>query len=134
MKSVARLFSLGLLMLLMAGIPAWPQYGRTPGGSGRSRGASSPRSAQGSSPDEPLPTFAGTLKGIDKKMLTLEGDDSNALEFRCTKQTKYFDGSKSVKSTALKTGDRVSVEARRAPDASLDAVNVRLERQNQQPQ
>jgi len=78
---------------------------------------------------EPLPNFSGTIRGIDSKVIALEVPGPNLLEFRCSKKTKYYDGSKKIASSTLKPGDHVTVEARRALDGSLDAVNVRLERQ-----
>jgi hypothetical protein len=75
-----------------------------------------------------LPNFTGIVRSFERNTLTIEGSDANTLDFRCTRKTAYFDGKTKIKREALKQGDRVSVEATRAPDASLDAVNVRLER------
>ncbi len=75
-----------------------------------------------------LPSFSGMIRAIDAKMLTLERPDANTLEFHCSRKTKYYDGSKRIQRSALKPGDHVSVEASEAPDGSLDAVNVHLER------
>lgn len=76
---------------------------------------------------ELLPNFSGTLHAIDKKSLTLEDQEGNTTQFTCTRKTSYLDGTKKIAASALKTGSIVSVEARQAPDGSLDAVNVRLE-------
>src|ERR1051326_8876322 len=47
--------------------------------------------------------------------------------FHCSRKTKYYDGEKEIKRDVIKAGDQVSVDGRRAPDASLDAVIVRVE-------
>ena len=75
-----------------------------------------------------LPNFTGIVRSFERNTLTIEGPDANTLDFRCTRKTAYFDDKTKIKREAIKPGDRVSVEATRAPDASLDAVNVRLER------
>jgi len=80
-----------------------------------------------------MPNFAGTIRGIDSKLLTLEEPGTNLLEFRCSKKTKYYDGSKKIASSGLKPGDRVAVEARRALDGTLDAVIVRFDRPKPRP-
>ena len=101
---------------------SYPRRGtRTPSGS-QPKGDTT-----GTSKDGALPSFAGTVRGVDSKGLTLERPDENTLEFNCSKKTKFFDGTKKIKAADLKPGDRVSVEAKRAIDGSLDAVNVRLE-------
>ena len=75
-----------------------------------------------------LPAFQGTLRGADSKSLLLEGRDANTVQFHCSRKTKYFDGSKAIRPSDLQPGDRLSVEARHAPDGSLDAVTVRREK------
>jgi hypothetical protein len=72
-------------------------------------------------------TFTGIVRGIDAKVLNIEGPETNTLVFHCSKKTKYFDGDKEIKRDAIKTDDHVSVDSRRAPDGSMDALNVRLE-------
>ena len=96
---------------------------------GRGRGGGQNRQQ----PLEVLPNFTGVLTSVDKKKLTIEGEEANSLEFNRTRKTKYYSGSKSINGTALKPGEKVSIEARRAPDGTLDAVNVRLEEKKQQP-
>jgi len=105
----------------------YPYPGRStyPRGTGRT-----PNNGQQQQAGDPLPSFDGTVRGIDSKLLTLERPDSNTIEFNCSKKTKYYDGSdKKIKPSAIKAGDRVLVEAKRALDGTLDAVNVRLNRQ-----
>jgi hypothetical protein len=86
-----------------------------------------------SSPDEPLATFAGTVKALDSKWLSIEDQGSNTLQFVCSRKTRYYDGSKQIKSSAIQPGDRVSVESRPRPDGALAAVNVHLEREKKDP-
>jgi len=93
-----------------------------------SRGGRGGTSRPRANPDSEniLPNFDGTVRGIDSKGLTIELPDSNTLEFNCSKKTNYFDGTKKIKPKDIRPGDHVSVEAKPAPDRSLDAVNVRL--------
>jgi hypothetical protein len=137
--------SLGLFLLLVAEVPAFSQFGRYPGGypGGRSTypgggGTTLPPPVPGGGrqtrtkndkPVEPLPTLTGVVRSSDKKMLMIEGADSNTIQLNCTKKTKFYDGETKLKPADLKRGDHVSVEARRAPDGSLDAVEVHRERE-----
>ncbi len=125
------------ILLLALAAAAMAQIGgpsRYPGQPGRGTGLPSPvpdinkGSGKDKAPEEALPSFTGTVKGIDEKFLTLERPDANTMEFHCSKKTRYYDGNKKVKASAIQAGDNVSVEAKRAPDGSLDAVNVRLDR------
>jgi hypothetical protein len=128
------LFHVGLLLLIVIGAIAIAQVGRSPYPGQPGRGVGLPQavpdtgSKKQKSPDEPLPSFPGIVRGIDAKGLTIERPDSNTMDFHCSKKTKYFDGSKKIKPSDVKPGDSVSVEAKRAIDGSLDAVSVRLDR------
>jgi hypothetical protein len=73
-----------------------------------------------------LPSFTGTVRGADSKMLLLERQDENTMEFACTKKTRYFEGAKRIKPSDIHAGDRVTVEAGLGPDGKPEAVNVRL--------
>jgi hypothetical protein len=77
--------------------------------------------------EQPLATFHGVVQKIDAKKIELQDSDSNTLQFVCTHKTRYFVGSKKIKSTDLKPGDLVSIETKRFPDGELEAINVRLE-------
>jgi hypothetical protein len=77
--------------------------------------------------DQVRPVFAGTLKGADSKTVLIEDQDANLLEFHCSRKTRFLDGKRAIKPADLKPGERVSVEARKAPDGSLDALTVRRE-------
>lgn len=124
MIRLLKLLSFVLLLFIVANVASAqsPYPGRSSRGS---RGGTSLPSAAPNS-DALLPNFDGTVRGIDSKGLTIELPDSNTLEFNCTKKTKYYDGTKKIKPKDIKPGDHVSVEAKPAPDRSLDAVNVRL--------
>ena len=127
-----RCLCLGVLLVVLTG-PGWAQIGYPGRNSGRTPptfpgGKGKQPQSRKQNTDEVLPTFAGTLKSISGKQLLLETDDSNTVQFHCSKKTVFYDGDKKVKPSALKPGDTISVEARRAPDDSLDAVNVRVQR------
>ena len=110
-----------LLGLLLVAMPAASQYGR----SGGRRQSGPPQDRSGM--PQPLVNFDGVLQQIDKKKIAIEGPDGNTLQFHCTGKTAYFDGPNKIKSTGLKVTDPISVEARRAPDGTLDAIAVHLE-------
>jgi hypothetical protein len=112
----------GLLALLAPGVCQTGRRGRTPNSSGT---PANPTSGLG----QALPNFTGIVRGLDAKSLLLEQEDRNTMQFYCTKKTQYFDGAKKVKISGIKTGDRVSVEARLGPDGKPEAVNVRLDRE-----
>jgi hypothetical protein len=140
MRSVRTLSNVSLLFMLAVGFPAIGQMGRIPGTGypgGRTGtslppavpGGGKPSKTQKTKPeDNPLPTFKGILRGADSKLLSLEVPGDNTLQFNCSKKTAYYDGSRKIKVSALKPGDHLAVEARRALDGTLDAVSVRLDR------
>ena len=107
MKCVMRFSSFALLFLVVAGATAIAQANKTP--------------------DVPLATFTGSVRIIDAKALTIDVAEGNTLEFICTRKTRYYDGSKKIKASAINPGDTVTVEAR--PDLLLkpEAVIVHLE-------
>ncbi len=93
---------------------------------------SNPASAQSGPGSEPLPTFMGTVRGGDRKGLLIEDAEANTLSFNCSRKTKYFDGNRRIDALQIKPGDHVSVDARRALDGTLDAVNVRRDKSKSQ--
>jgi len=103
MSSVRRHCLPGLLLLLIAALPVLAQF------------------------PVPLATFNGTVHGMDGRTLAVEDGDGKTLEFFCTHKTRYFEGSKKIKGSDIKPGDRVSVESKPARDGELEAVNVRRE-------
>jgi hypothetical protein len=107
-------------VLVVAGVPASAQYGRPRyGGGGRSQ--------QPSLSSTPAVTFTGIVRGGDAKLLNIEGPESNTIVFHCSRKTKYFDGDKEIKRDAIKIDVHVSVDAKRAPDGSMDALKVHIE-------
>jgi hypothetical protein len=118
-----RLFgSLGLLFVLATVGPAFCQAR-----SGRASGKKS-RIDTSNPSQEPLAAFQGTVKRIDGKTLVLEGPDVDTTQFNCTKKTQYYQDARKLDRSVVKPGDQVTVEARRAPDWSFDAMIVHLER------
>lgn len=107
------------LLLLAAAIPVSAQYGRRMGVGGRTQ--------QPSLSSTPAVTFAGIVRGIDAKLLNMEGPESNTIVFHCSKKTRYFDGGKEIKRDQIKVDAHVSVEAKRAPDGSMDALKIHIE-------
>lgn len=112
---LAAAFSSGAQYYPNPGAQPLPQHGRQAGGS------------KEKSEDDLLATFTGTLKGIDKKSLLLEEEAGNEIPMHLTRKTSIRDGDKKLGPSDLKPGTPLSVEAKRFPDGSLDAVNVRVE-------
>ncbi len=79
-------------------------------------------------PEPLLPGFDGTVRGIGPKSLMIVRPDDNTIEFNCTRKTKFFEGQKRIDASAIQPGDYVLVEAKHAPDGTIDAVTVRLDR------
>ena len=75
-----------------------------------------------------MPAFPGTVKSASARALNVEVHDENEMHFRCSRKTVWLDGEKRVKPEALKEGDLVVVEAKKAPDGTMDAMYVRLQR------
>jgi hypothetical protein len=120
---IRRFGRLGLLFVLATVDPAFCQ-----GRSGRNSARRSKVETRNPSQD-PLAAFQGTVKQIDHKRLVLEGPDADTTQFNCTKKTQYYQDTRKLDRKAVKPGDQVTVEARRAPDWTFDAVNVHIERQ-----
>ena len=81
--------------------------------------------------EEVLPAFPGTARVVNAKALHLEMHDGNVMVFRCTKKTAWLDGEKKIKAEAVKEGEMLVVEGKKAPDGSMDAVNVRVQREKE---
>lgn len=75
-----------------------------------------------------LPAFPGTVQSASAKALNLELHDGNTMNFKCSRKTVWLDGEKKVQPSAVKEGDMVVVEGKKAPDGTMDAVYVRLQR------
>jgi hypothetical protein len=120
-KRIRLLGNLGLVIVIATLGPAFCQ-----GGAGR--GARQRPKVETRNPtQEPLAAFSGTVKQIDGKGLALEDLDSNVTQFHCNKKTQYYQEARKIDRSAVKPGDQVTVEARRAPDWSFDALIVHLE-------
>lgn len=104
-------------------VPVLAQYNQYPGM------YEDPRKTAPGTSKQPMPAFSGKVLDIDNKRLTLESQGTNTLEFNRTRKTEYYDGKEKIKAGVIKAGDRVTIETRKAPDGTLDAVIVRLERQ-----
>jgi len=118
MKRVPRICLVGLLALGSA-LPGVSQIMRPRRGTGEA--------SPGSIPDEPLATFSGAVQDVDKKILRIKSEDSNTLQFVCSRKTQFFDGDKKIKVTDIKPGDRVSIDSKRFRDGELEAINVHVE-------
>lgn len=77
-------------------------------------------------PEPVYPLFHGVIRGLSGSKLSLEVEGGNVMDFRLLRQTRYVQGEKTIARDKLKVGDEVDVEGRHAPDASLDAMSVRL--------
>jgi hypothetical protein len=123
MEANLRSCGLGVLLLLVFGLPAFSQYGRSmPGGRGRV-----PSTLGTTVPNEPLASFTGAVENIDKKKITVQESESNTLQFVCSRKTQYYDGDKKIKLSDIKPGDRVTVETKRLADGEMEAINVHIE-------
>ena len=111
-------------VLLAAGVPLLGQTVYPQGGS-QGRYGSSKRNP-GTFPEEPLATFRGTVQGVGPKLLVVK-TDTDTVDFECSKKTTYQHAGNKVKSSELKAGDLVAVEARHTIDGKVMAVNVILD-------
>ena len=119
MRTWCRIAGLALLLIIAAGGPGFCQYRRQRGAGG---------GGQLGIPEEaPLASFAGTIRVIDSKSLPIDGPSSNALQLFFSRKTHCFEGTAKLERSALKQGDAVSVDARRAPDGTMEAINVHRE-------
>lgn len=76
--------------------------------------------------DAVYPIFHGKIRERTNSRLILEVEGGNVMEFRVQKSTRFVAGEKATKPEQFKPGAEVAVEGRHAPDASLDAVSVRM--------
>lgn len=76
--------------------------------------------------DLAYPIFKGKLRALSHSKLSIEVENGNSMDFRVLRTTKFLQDEKQVKPGMFSIGDMVAVECRHAPDASLDAVTVRL--------
>ncbi len=78
-----------------------------------------------------LPAFPGTARSVSAKALTLELHDGNEMHFTCSKKTAWLAGDKKIKPEDVKEGSMVVVEGKKAPDGTMDAVVVRLQKEKE---
>jgi hypothetical protein len=88
-----------------------------------------PERRMGAPTESVYPAFPGTARSVSAKSLTLELHDGNEMHFRCTKKTAWLDGEKKIKPADVKEGAMVVVEGKKAPDGSMDAVTVRVQKE-----
>jgi hypothetical protein len=93
----------------------------------RIRGTGQTSPGAGKPGDGVLASFSGVLRELESRSLILDQPDENMLKFIRSKKTKFYDESKQIKPSALKPGDRITVEAKEAIDGELEAVNVHIE-------
>ena len=74
-----------------------------------------------------LPSFEGEVQSTSAKQLAVATPDGNEIHFHVLRNTVVYVGNKKVALSSLRMGQRVSVDARVAPDGSFDAVTVRVE-------
>jgi hypothetical protein len=75
----------------------------------------------------PPASFTGTVKTIESGTITLARPDQDDLEIVCTRKTHYYSGSKKIKRSDIKPGDRVVVETILDIERKPEAVNVRVQ-------
>jgi hypothetical protein len=93
--------------------------------SGRSGSVPPPPSA---SPDfkDVVATFAGVLKNVSKKEITIEVDESHEImTFRRNKETTFASDGAEVKASGIDLESHVVVDAKQDPDSKLRAVAVK---------
>jgi hypothetical protein len=99
----------------------------------RSRGAASGRGTIPASNNTKgvYATSRGVVKSISKALLTVSVDEDHEIKFRLTRKTKFFlqdkEGAHDIKSSALESGQTVSVDAETALDGSFEAARVVVE-------
>ncbi len=92
---------------------------------GRSGTVPPPPSA---SPDfkDVVATFAGVLKNVTKKEITIDLDESHEImTFRRNKETKFSSDGADVKASGIDLESHVVVDAKQDPDSKLRAVAVK---------
>ncbi len=73
---------------------------------------------------EPLATIHGAVQSSTAKVLVVETEEPNSVQFVCNRKTRYFEGKKKIKPSDLTKGDLVTVESRPTILGEAEAVNV----------
>ena len=115
---LSRIRFVGLLLVVLPGL-VFGQYGRPR--RGRSMGTTN-----GIPGVTPAVTFRGTLRSIDKREIVLDSGEDQLLHFKRTKKTKFRKGEKEIKPDDFPDEAAVVIEASRAMNGDLDALNVFL--------
>ena len=105
-----------VLLMVLPGL-VFAQYGRPR--RGRSIGP-----GNGVPGVTPAVTFRGSLRSIDKKEIVIDAGDDQILHFKRSKKTKFFKGDKEIKPDDFPDEAAVVIEANRAMNGDLDALNV----------
>src|SRR5712692_12118223 len=74
----------------------------------------------------PAVTFRGALRSIDKKEIVIDAGEDQILHFKRTKKTKFLKGEKEIKPDDFPDQAAVVIEASRALNGDLAALNVFL--------
>ena len=95
--------------------------------SGRSRRTRSTRTTNGALDSATPPvSIRGGLRSISKKDSVIDTGDDQILTFKRTKKTRFLKGASEIKPDDFPVAARVFVEASRAMNGDLDAINVFL--------
>ena len=114
-----RIPSLCILFVVLPGL-ILAQYGR-------SRKTRSPRTTNGTVDGATPPvSIRGVLRSINKKDIVIDTGDDQILTFKRTKKTRFLKGASEIKPDDFPVAARVFVEASRAMNGDLDAINVFL--------
>ena len=105
-----------LLLVVLPGL-VFAQYGRPRRGRSIGPGNNVPGVA-------PAVTFRGKLRSIDKKEIVIDAGEDQILHFKRTKKTKFLKGDKEIKPDDFPDETAVVIEANRALNGDLDAINV----------
>jgi hypothetical protein len=76
--------------------------------------------------EQPVATLHGTVVAVSSKKISVKISDDNVLDFHVTRKTKFYSSGKQANAKIVKVGEPATMEAIRAGDGSLDAVNVRV--------
>ena len=94
---------------------------------GRPRPARSPRTTGGIVDGAtPLVSIRGAIRSISKKNIVIDTGDDQILTFKRTKKTRFLKGASEIKPDNFPAAAKVFIEASRAMNGDLDAVNVFL--------
>jgi hypothetical protein len=106
----------------------YPPYGYPGGGVGLPMPRIPGRGGQQKpDPNAATTNYEGKIKKLDEKNIALELDDGRTLTMKRTGKTKFYKNSEEIKSSALRIGDHVSVDATEDQQGFLYALKVTFE-------